>query len=283
MGINKIFHKSKSAATWLLITVIEVFKGQSTFKYARIKIWSQFTLVGKRFIDGVNWNSYNNHYLEELKITSKTNTLLISHNNITMVNGNIQYRNTDARPLLIGHQLLYETIVKLNPTRVLEVGCGAGDHLANLSNLIPNLECHGADLLASQLNSLELRHPNHSFELHKADLTEKTCQLPNIELIYTHAVLMHISEKKERFQTALNNIFNAAEKHVVLMENWTQHDFFEAVNLWIAGHPEWKLYFGTSHRATQMRIMVISRENPGFLNPLTRYEDLLLGNEIVFH
>ena len=283
MTISKLLRDGVSATKWTARTILEVLLGKSTLKYAGIKIWSQFTFVGKRFIDGVNWNSYNNHYLEELKITSKKNTLLVKEHDVEIVDGKIQFVNSGAKPLLFGHQLLYETVIQLSPRQVLEVGCGAGDHLANLSILIPDVEFHGADLLWEQLESLKQRHPSNSFQLHMADLTQKICNLPRVELIYSHAVLMHISEKEGRFQTALTNIFGAAQRHVVLIENWTQHDFLQAVELYIQNNPEWKIFFDISHRDSETRVMVISKDSPGFLKQLTRYEDLTLGKDVMHH
>jgi hypothetical protein len=107
--------------------------------------------------------------------------------------------------------------------------------------------------------------------------------LPETELVFTHAVLMHISEKENRYQNALENIFNAAQKHVVLMENWTQHDFFKDVNACLRNHPEWKIYFETSSRDQQTRIMIISKMQLSIFRPLATYDDLLLGEKVIFH
>jgi hypothetical protein len=268
---------------WLLNTVYEAVTGKVTLKYAAIKIWSQLTFVGKRFTDGVNWKSYNKHYLEELKITEKTNTLLIKDQDVIIQDGRIKYNKENIKPLLVSHELLYEAISRLNPSEVLEVGCGAGDHLANLKSLNSTLDCRGVDLLSMQIDSLNLRHPNNKFNLSVADLTLAGCPLPETELVFTHAVLMHISEKENRYQNALENIFNAAQKHVVLMENWTQHDFFNDVNACLRNHPEWKIYFETSSRDQQTRIMIISKMELSIFRPLATYEDLLLGEKVIFH
>jgi trans-aconitate methyltransferase len=279
----RLIKKSKNSAMWLLNTVYEAITGKVTLKYAVIKIWSQLTFVGKRFTDGVNWKSYNKHYLEELKITEKTNTLLIKDEEIVFYNGRIKYNKENIKPLIVNHELLYGTILNLNPAAVLEVGCGAGDHLANLKSLKSNLECHGVDLLSKQIDSLNLRHPNNKFNLTVADLTLRGCLLPETELVFTHAVLMHISEKENRYQNALENIFNAAQKHVVLLENWSQHDFFKDVNAYLRNQPEWKIYFETSSRDQQTRIMIISKMNLSIFRPLATYDDLLLGGKVIFH
>lgn len=279
----RIIKKIRSSFLWLLETLQEAVTGKVTLKYAGIKIWSQFTFVGRRFVDGVNWNSYNGHYLQELKITEKSNTLLVKQNEIYFGEGEIRYASAEVKPLLVSHELLYETILGLHPDSVLEIGCGAGDHLANLHSLRPTLKCKGVELLAEQLESLKARHPNNKFELLIADVTSKNCSIPKAELVFTHAVLMHISEKESRFQNALENVFNSAEKHIVLMENWTQHDFFTAAKRCIDVSPGWRIYFDELGRDNQTRIMIISKFDLPGLKVLNDYDNLTLGNKVIFH
>ena len=283
MRLPNVLQKIKFSVLWLLGTMQEAVSGKITIKYAGIKIWSQFTLVGRRFVDGVNWNSYNGHYLQELKITEKTNTLLVKKSEIYLKDAKICYASVKVKPLLVSHELLYETILNLQPESVLEIGCGAGDHLANLQNLNPSLKCNGVELLADQLASLKARHEGNNFELMIADVTSKNCSLPKTELVFTHAVLMHISEKENRFFNALENVFDSAENHIVLMENWTQHDFFGAAKKCMETRPGWRMYFDELSRDDQTRIMIISQLELPNLRPLMNYEDLTLGQTIVFH
>ena len=283
MQFLRIIKKIISSFLWLLETLQEAATGKITLKYAGIKIWSQFTFVGRRFVDGVNWNSYNGHYLQELKITEKTNTLLVKSSEIHFSGGEIRYSSAEVKPLLVSHELLYETILNLHPESVLEIGCGAGDHLANLRSFSPSLECKGVELLAGQLESLNSRHRNNNFQLLLADVTSKNCLLPKAELVFTHAVLMHISEKENRFQNALENVFNTAEKYIVLMENWTQHDFFSAAKRCIEFSPGWRIYFDELGRDNQTSIMIISKLDLPSLKVLNDYDDLTLGNKVIFH
>ena len=283
MILWRIFQKIRSSFLWLLQTLQEATTGKITLQYAGIKIWSQFTFVGRRFVDGVNWNSYNCHYLQELRITEKTNTLIVKPDEIHFSEGEIRYRSAELKPLLVSHELLYETILSLHPESVLEIGCGAGDHLANLRSFSPSLECKGVELLAGQLESLNSRHRNNNFQLLLADVTSKNCLLPKAELVFTHAVLMHISEKENRFQNALENVFNTAEKYIVLMENWTQHDFFSAAKRCIEFSPGWRIYFDELGRDNQTRIMIISKLDLPSLKVLNDYNDLTLGNKVIFH
>jgi len=268
---------------WMIRTIYEITSGRITFRYGLIKIWSQLTFVGKRFVDGVNWNSYNLHYLEELKITEKNYTLLIKRNDFIIESGKIKFKSERIKPLQFSHELLYETIIKLNPSEVLEIGCGAGDHLANLSTLNPKIDCKGIDLLAKQIDLLNLRHPNNNFTLKVGDVTAIDFLLPETELIFTHAVLMHISEKNQRYQNALSNIFNSAQKYVILMENWTQHDFFEDIKNYLQDYPEWKIYFEKSTKNQKTRIMIISKLKLSGFEPLLNYEELTFGEKVIYH
>jgi trans-aconitate methyltransferase len=171
----------------------------------------------------------------------------------------------------------------LNPREVLEVGCGAGDHLANLKSLIPEVKCNGVDLLQKQIDSLEIRHPNNNFKLNTLDITNPSCVLPKAELVFTHAVLMHISEKNHRFAIAIENVFNAATKHIVLVENWTQHDFMSEAVRFVEKHPEWKLYYGKSDLDPRARVMVISTEKLKNQKILDNYDELKFGEAVINH
>ena len=72
MSVLRFIRKIRLSLSWFYQTIYEAITGEISIKYARIKILSQLTLTGKRFIDGVNWKTYNKHYLEELKIIEKT-------------------------------------------------------------------------------------------------------------------------------------------------------------------------------------------------------------------
>jgi len=269
-GIKKV----ASSVVWLGSTLLQGLTGQTTLNYARIKIWSQLTLVGKRFIDGVNWKSYHEHYSEELKMIQKTNTLIINKDNFSLINGIISIKGPDHKPLLPSHRLLYETILELNPTEILEIGCGGGDHLANLKTLIPAVKVNGIELLEDQLDTLNSRHPGHSFNLNLADITSSKFIYPKTDLVFTHAVLMHITEKEERFDIALNNVLNTASRFVVLMENWTQHNFLAAVQEFLRNNLEWKVFFKASNHGEEARIVILSKIELSNYSPLSNYSDL---------
>jgi len=283
MSLLHAVKKVKRSIQNLIETLTAVLIGTISFKYAYYKILSQITFVGKRYIDGVNWDKYSKHYSEELKIIEKVNTLLISAPDFEVVNGKILLKNPDKPPLHPNAQLLYETILKLHPSSILEVGFGGGDHLANLKTLIPELEIFGVDLLESQLMLSNDRHPQNSFKLDTVDISEKGVIFPNVDVIYTQAVLMHITEKDSRFFNSMANLLNSSAKHLVFMENWTQHNFFETVKQITLPSKKWKSYFHFLDSDEKTRLMIISRDEQLSFQPLLDYNQLLLDNSLSLH
>ncbi|MDP8234403.1 MAG: hypothetical protein P9M06_06355, partial [Candidatus Saelkia tenebricola] len=80
----------------------------------------------------------------------------------------------------------------------------------------------------------------------------------NVDLVYTHAVIMYIQRNK-RHLSALRNMFHASKKYIVLMENWSRHNFYEDV-MKISKEPDfpWKsIYLYVNDGGNQI-LMVIS-------------------------
>jgi trans-aconitate methyltransferase len=274
--------KVKKSMQNLIETLTSVLTGTISLKYAYYRILSQITFVGKRYIDGVNWKKYNKHYSEELKIIENVNTLLITAQDFEVVAGKVNLKNPNQLPLHPNAQLLYETILKLHPSSILEVGCGGGDHLANLKTLIPELKIYGVDLLDKQIEFLNNRHPQNDFELKVVDISKNGVIFPSVDVIYTQAVLMHITEKNLRFYTSMENLLNSSARHLILVENWSQHDFFETVKQ-IASSNKWKMYFNFLEGNEKTRLMIISKDEQLSFQPLLDYTQLLLDNRLSVH
>jgi trans-aconitate methyltransferase len=267
--------------------LISVGKGKITVKYGLIRLTSQLSLVGLRKLDGVNWDKYHKHYLEELKMTSKLNTLVLSNNEVDYFQNKIRYKNPKIKPLIPSHELLYQKILEINPRSVLEAGCGGGDHLHNIHELNPEIEISGFDYSYGQLSTLAKRHPltGKQFNLQIIDLTQPNIDLPEAALIFTHAVLMHISEKENRFQNAFRNLFQTNCEHIVLIENWTQHDFLKFSKDYIREFPSWNgatIYYQESDKDVEIKCMVISKK-PMKMKILKDYDVMLNGQSLVNH
>ncbi len=171
--------------------------------------------------DDFAWGRYHKNYAKQLKRNEEDYTLKLS-NDFEIVNSKLTF--TCNPPLNNSHQLLYQVIHDLNPKSIFEVGCGCGDHLYNLQKIMPKINVSGCDLLQKQLDFLHDRHPELKDTTYVYDITKGPTSIFE-ELFYTQAVLMHI-QKGNRHVDALRNLFCPSNKYIVLMENWTRHNFY---------------------------------------------------------
>jgi SAM-dependent methyltransferase len=225
----------------------------------RLKKWT-----GVRDADDWDWSRYNLHYRGELKAIAKEHTLVIEPKDFAFKDGALTKTNPAALDLHPNHRLLYETLVQLRPSSVLELGCGGGDHLSNIGLLLPGTRLVGRDLSADQLAFLKERHPSLS-----ADVSPFDCTLPfpadgpSVDAAYTQAVLMHI-QVGNGHRVALANLFRAATKQVVLMEHWKRHDFMEDIRrLHALRIIPWKnlyFYYRNSPELKKPHLMIVSSE-----------------------
>ena len=174
--------------------------------------------------DDFNWSKYHINYSNQIEDNEKTSTQKLS-NDFNIIDGKIEFYcdlslNKNA-------ELLYKVIYDLNPKAICEVGCGGGDHLYNLKKILPKTDIMGGDLLQKQLDYLEKRNPELKGLVFVNDITKEQVLLKS-ELVYTQAVVMHI-HKDNRHIDALRNLINSSTKYVVLMENWTRHNFYSDI------------------------------------------------------
>ena len=218
--------------------------------------------------DDYDWETYTAGYRSELSSIAANHTLVLGEGDYSYGSGRLRRENARL-PLHPNHELLYETILRLEPDSVFEFGCGGGDHLHNLRVLKPGLQLHGVDRSASQLRLLEERHPRLNAQLREADVTVPfPDSVEHVDLAYTQAVIMHI-HAGERHLTALSNLFRVARNQVVLMENWHRHNFAADIrHLHQQGRIPWHrvlLYFRESSDDRGVRILVASsKELPGY-------------------
>jgi cyclopropane fatty-acyl-phospholipid synthase-like methyltransferase len=169
-------------------------------------------------------------------------------------------------------------VLQIAPRKVLEVGCGRGDHLHNLAVLRPELELYGVDISRRQIELLEATYPDLRQHVRVFDMSKSREDLGFlvVDLAYTQAVLMHIQESA-RYQKALENIFATASDSVILMENWTRHRFLEDIEkLHVRGRIPWKNVYYFFREAPELKrphLMVVSSRNLPY-PPLTDYSIL---------
>lgn len=227
--------------------------------------------------DEFNWKKYHHHYQEELNEIKKDHTQVLLLGDYAFSDGVLSLQR-NVLPLHPNHRLLYETILHLNPRSVLEVGCGGGDHLFNLSVLAPKMDLFGRDLSAQQLSFLRERHPELKADIGQLDITlPYSSRWPVVDLSFTQAVIMHIHEGNG-YCEALSNLFKTTTRYVVLMENWKRHNYLDSIRqIYDKKMIPWSNIFFSyriSPELNKPHLMVVSSVKLVF-EPLTRYDILL--------
>ncbi len=191
------------------------------------KLIYQLCLLRNKIIsrDDFVWKRYHKNYYNQIKELEKKNTLKLSDDFKILDDGELKFNCNP--PLIDNAELLYQIIYDLNPQSIFEVGCGGGDHMYNILKIIPNVNINGCDLLQKQLDFLNERNPELKGKTFVKDITTNYIPFSD-ELVYTQAVLMHI-QKDNRHIDALRNLFKSSSKYVVLMENWSRHNFYDDV------------------------------------------------------
>lgn len=142
------------------------------------------------------------------------------------------------------HQLILDAIAKLAPNSVHEVGCGGGDHVANATRVFPEVSVSGGDRSVQQLQFALKRHPELNGKIGIQDITMPfSNQWPQVEFVYTQAVIMHIHTAVSHL-IGLTNLFRISSKYVLLVENVQCHHFVETLKaLKSGGHIPWSEIF----------------------------------------
>lgn len=267
----------------MLLLIKQLVSGQISIRQALLAI-SHF-VSPRRMLSGddFNWSKYHLHYREEIASTSKSNSLILGHKDFSINGGKLTLLKQNS--ILPSHHALYESIATLKAVSLLEIGCGGGDHLTNLSTVFPSKLVRGVDLSEKQIAFALERNPALEGSLSVMDISrDAPPQHLRSDLVYSHAVLMHISEKHGRFQAALENMFSLANNAVVLVENWKQHDFLSAVEKFCDSSDKWsksQVYHHESSAFPEARAMIVAFDCPA---PRTEsYEVFLQGGKIRPH
>ena len=227
--------------------------------------------------DDFDWPNYTKIYSQALDGKDSVGiTLILHHSQFSIKEGKLNL-NPGVPPLHPNHKLIYEAAYRLQPNSVLEVGFGGGYHLVNLARLLPDADIHGCDLLESQLQLAVSRYPDLTAraKLFVHDITKSPPPV-KVDLVFTQTVVMHI-QKDQRHLNALRNIFHASSKYVLLMENWSSHNFFADIKKVSqeASFPWKALYMYFIDDRKQQILVVLSNTKIDGLQALTRNEELL--------
>ena len=228
-------------------------------------------------MDDFDWQRYPYHYQAELAEIKKSYTQVLTSGDYVFSGGVLSLQK-NILPLHSNARLLYETILQLSPSSILEVGCGGGDHLFNLSTLAPNIHLYGCDRSMEQLSFLHKRHPELKAAIEQLDITlPYSSKWPIVDLCFSQAVIMHI-HTGDNHLVALSNLFKTAKKYVVLMENWKSHNFMESIrNIFDKKMIPWGdlfFYYRISPEPNKPRLMIVSSIKLNY-EPITKYDILL--------
>ncbi len=91
----------------------------------RTKKLLKMIVTGKRIIDDYDWQFYSDLYMSGLQDVARDHTLVLSPGDYEYVAGKLLLKN-QVLPLHPNYQIIYETILQLNPGSVMEIGCGGG-------------------------------------------------------------------------------------------------------------------------------------------------------------
>ena len=267
----------------MFLLIKQLASRQISFRQALLAVSHFFSPRRMLSGDDFNWSSYHLHYREEISSISRVNSLVLEIDDFSLRDGKLSLVKQNS--ILPSHHALYESIAILQASSLLEVGCGGGDHLTNLSTIFPTKQVLGIDLSKEQIEFAVERHPSLSGKLSVIDISRGAPpQFLQSDLVYSHAVLMHISEKGGRFERALENMFSRANNAVVLMENWQQHDFFGAVNKVCASSEKWskaEIHFHESSAHPEARAMIVAFECAA--PKAESYDEFLQGRPLRTH
>ena len=232
-------------------------KGNVTY---RIKKLAKTIFTGKVSKDDYEWDFYADLIREGIKDASSQNTHIIGPGDYVFQDGRLEL-DSDILPINPNYQIIYETILQLQPKSIMDIGCGFGDSLHNIHILYPEGQLFGIDISPGVLKALRERHPTLNAKVQQCSIKMPPAQLdlPKVDLAYTNAVIMHI---RVDHLNALTNLFQIATTQVLLMENWKRHEFMADIqSLYDQKKLPWEgLYFHyrESHVLKKPHLMIVS-------------------------
>lgn len=164
--------------------------------------------MDKKLKDDYEWQTEypNYHYWQTNDIVNIQNMDFELSDNSEVVDGKIVNHKLHENQVL-----LFETILKLQPKSVFEVGCGYCNHLISIKKLLPDVKIAGCDIGKRQLVAARIRYPQiKDFDIQCCDFLDYKIK-EKFDVVYSNAVLMHMSTEKatkclEKMLTMANNV-----------------------------------------------------------------------------
>jgi len=218
---------------------------------------------GRKFYDDdFDWDNYTaDSYARRLKsdIESQFTTHLDpAKASIDAAAGRVTLEGQSVHP---NTHLILETVARLSPASVHEVGCGGGDHIGNVGRLFPDVAISGGDRSIEQLRFALQRHPELDGRVGIQDLTMPySSAWARADLVYSQAVIMHLHTAVSHF-VAMVNIITQAESAVLFVENLQCRNLVSDLSdLHAGGHLPWEdLHIHRVDGSTGARGVIASR------------------------
>jgi SAM-dependent methyltransferase len=239
-------------------------KGNVTYQ---IKKLAKRIFTGKASKDDYEWDFYADLIHEGIRDASSKKTQIIELGDYVFKDGRLEL-DSGILPINPNCQIIYETILHLQPKSIMDIGCGFGDSLHNIHILYPDGQLFGIDISPGVLKALSERHPALNAKVQQCSIKMPPAQLdlPKVDLAYTNAVIMHI---RVDHLSALTNLFQIATKQVLLMENWKRHELMADIqSLYDQKKLPWEsiyFHYRESHILKKPHLMIISS------HPLPQY------------
>ena len=219
-----------------------------------------------RLTDDYVWEQYHRTYEQIFEQTAKEYTRNLKDVPFEVVDGHVIIPPPHL-PLHENHRLIYELCLNLNPTSILEIGAEGGHHLISLKALMgkielnEHVELYGVDISSDQIEWAKRMFLELADHLWVDDFTVSSLSAKYhnmVDVAFTQAVVMNI-QKGDRHKTFIKNMTIAARKQIVLMGNWSRHQFVRDIkSLRDGGFIPWKEVYLYKQDSGKQICMVVS-------------------------
>lgn len=163
--------------------------------------------------DDYDWNVEYPHYHKW-----QTNDILSKKQQFFLKDFSIDEKKNITANIHINQKFLYEFCLGNNLSSIFEVGFGYGNHLVNLRKILGYNVClEGCDISVAQYNNSKIFHNIDKYNINFmiGDFIDIRID-KNYELIYSNAVLMHMST--DRAKKAIEKMVKYSDKYILIID-----------------------------------------------------------------
>jgi hypothetical protein len=232
--------------------------------------------------DFLDWEAASIYYEHNMNAVERTNTMFLQCGDEFSIDENFIISMSGCAPIHSNWRSLYQVLLHLRPNSIFEVGFGFGNNLHNMKMFLPELRVGGIDVACRQFEIAKHRVPSLTefLTVHDGRSPLPTKLHNSHDIAFTRGVITFICNHMD----AIHNMFQVANKYVVLLENWSAHDFCQDIREYAespqcAWHKVYMYYYYTPDHPEnpgRPKIVVCSKEeiNEEWLTPLLTDQDL---------